>query len=619
VPARHTVLAHRYVADNPAPECGKLGIGVTRPVPQNTGVNFAAALARPRWAGGRRRGTFAAVLVTATAAATVAGASGVFGGGGVGASAGPRWLVVAEIAAALAVLAGVWAARAGGPRVVLGMAIAGAAALLPAWAAWAWLPAPLAVALVATAPLATGGITQAALAWPRATSPATHRAILSVYAAAGLAAVVYLVGYNPFADPGCVRTCADVPPLLRGVVSTATAAAATDALTMLAAAIGGYVVARFGLGRTPGWVAWSALVALAILAAGAVLRMVTWERIHVHPARVVAEAGAVAVLAAGLGTVAVDTARTRAAVERLVTRLSRPNPAASAGGRAIRDLAFAVPDEDRWVDAEGRPAPAGPSTARHVVLSDEAGPLVRLTTARPADTPEILARLSAATVLALRNAQLTAIVRARTGDVRASQRRVIATADAERQRIERDLHDGAQQRLVAVAIQLRVALASAAAPMAGELAATEALVRDALADLRHVTHGIHPRALTDEGLTAALDDLAASTDRPISWHVRLGEDEAIVGAEATMAAYSTIAATLAVVAAPGAATDADVGVTREARVLIVRVAVAATTVGDVRAALTDAADRVGAAGGQLAVTDNHDGHVVVRAVIPCGS
>jgi signal transduction histidine kinase len=586
---------------------------------QNTGVKLAAALARPRWAGGRRRGTLAAVLVSATAAATVAGAFGGFDGRAVGVGARPRWLVVAEIAAVLAVVGGAWAARAGGPRVVLGMAIAGAATLLPAWAAWAWLPAPVAVALVATGPLVTGGIAQAALAWPRAASPVTRRAILILYAVATLAAVVHIVGYNPFADPGCVRTCADVPPLLRGVVSTAAAAAATDALTVLAAAIGVYAVARFGLGRTPGWVAGSAFVALAVLAAGAALRTVTWERIQVHPARVLAETVAVTVLAAGLGTVAVGTARTHAAVERLVTRLSGPHPAPSPGGRAIRHIAFAVPNEDRWVDAEGRPAPAGPSTVRHVVLSDEAGPMARLTTARPADSLEILAGLGSATVLALRNAQLTAIVRARTADVWASQRRVIATADAERQRIERDLHDGAQQRLVAVAIQLRVALATAAPPMAGELAATEALVRDALADLRHVTHGIHPRALTDEGLLAALDDLAASTDLPISWHVRLGEDEASVGAEAAMAAYGTVAATLTVAAALGAATGAYVCLTGEARALIVRVAIPAAPAGNVRAALTDAADRVGAAGGQLTVTDNHDGHMVVRAVIPCGS
>jgi signal transduction histidine kinase len=586
---------------------------------QNTGVKLAAALARPRWAGGRRRGTLAAVLVSATAAATVAGAFGGFDGRAVGVGARPRWLVVAEIAAVLAVVGGAWAARAGGPRVVLGMAIAGAATLLPAWAAWAWLPAPVAVALVATGPLVTGGIAQAALAWPRAASPVTRRAIQFLYVVAALAAVVHLVGYNPFAEPGCVRTCADVPPLLRGVVSTAAAAAATDALTVLAAVIGGYAVARFGLRRTPDWVAWFALVALAVVAAGAVLRTVTWERIEVHPARVLAEAVAVAVLAAGLGAVALGTARTRAAVERLVAGLSGPNPAPSPGGRAIRAIAFAVPDEDRWVDAEGRPAAAGPSTARHVVLSDEAGPMVRLTTARPTDMPEILAGLGSATVLALRNAQLTAIVRARTADVRASQRRVIATADAERQRIERDLHDGAQQRLVAVAIQLRVALATAAPPMAGELAATEALVRSALVDLRRVTHGIHPRALTDEGLTAALDDLAASTDRPISWHAQLGEDEASVGAEAAMAAYSAIGATLAVAPAPGAGPGADVCVTREAGALIVRVAVAAAPVGDVRAALTYAADRVGAAGGQLTVTDNHDGQMLVRAVIPCGS
>jgi signal transduction histidine kinase len=575
-------------------------------------VNIGAARTR---AGARRRGTLAAFLATAIAAVTVAGASGLLNGGGIAVSARPQWLQVAEIAAALAVVAGVAAAHVGGPRVVLGMTIAGGAALLPALAAWTWLPAPLTIAFLSTSPLAAGGIAQAVLAWPRAASHAARRVSLFVYAISALAAVVHFGGYNPFADPGCMRTCADVPPLLQGAISTATAATATNALTVIAAAIGGYAVARFGLGRTPGWVAWSALVAFAVLAAGAIHRTVSWERIQVQPAGVVVEASAVSVLAAGLVAVMLGTARTRAAVARLVTGLSGAEPAAKATLSTIHDVAFAVPDEQRWVDANGRPAPANPSAARHVVLFDEDGPVVRIPVARRAYATGMLGDVSAATMLALRNEQLTAIVRARAEDVRASQRRVIAAADAERQRIERDLHDGAQQRLVSVAIQLRVALGTTAPPAAGELTAIEALVRDALADLRRVSHGIHPRALTDEGLPAALDDLATSKNEQISWDVRLIEEEARVGAEAAMAAYSAIVATLA---ALSAGAEAHVCVTQQGGFLVVRVAAADPIVRNIRATLVDAADRVGAAGGQLTVADNHDGHVV-KAVIPCGS
>ncbi len=81
--------------------------------------------------------------------------------------------------------------------------------------------------------------------------------------------------------------------------------------------------------------------------------------------------------------------------------------------------------------------------------------------ARPADKGEVLAGLTPATRWALRNAQLAAVARARLAEVQASQRRIVAASDAERRRIERDLHDGAQQRLVSVAFHLRVALAGA--------------------------------------------------------------------------------------------------------------------------------------------------------------
>ena len=126
----------------------------------------------------------------------------------------------------------------------------------------------------------------------------------------------------------------------------------------------------------------------------------------------------------------------------------------------------------------------------------------------------------AAAGLWLENERLHAIQLARMAEVRQSRLDIVAAAEAERRRIERDLHDGSQQRLVGLAFELRLAREAAAAT--GDRAATERLdaaeasVRDALAELRELARGIYPRALSDQGLGAALEDLADAADIPVT-------------------------------------------------------------------------------------------------------
>ncbi len=103
-------------------------------------------------------------------------------------------------------------------------------------------------------------------------------------------------------------------------------------------------------------------------------------------------------------------------------------------------------------------------------------------------------------------------------DVMASRRRVVVAADAERSRIERDLHDGAQQRLVSLALQLRLAgqLADAGAPPdRAQLDELREQADDALAELRDLARGIHPPMLAERGLVAALRSVARLADRPV--------------------------------------------------------------------------------------------------------
>ena len=141
-------------------------------------------------------------------------------------------------------------------------------------------------------------------------------------------------------------------------------------------------------------------------------------------------------------------------------------------------------------------------------------------------------------------------------------------------------------------------------------------MRDALARLRQLAHGIFPSVLADEGLGAALDELVAASDVPATLTVRVHD----VADAPAMAAYATVAAALDAVEQPSAATRAEVSVVQDGGILD-RAGGGHRRRRDRRGArLTDAADRVGALGGHLTVSDPaRDGTMTVTAVIPCGS
>jgi signal transduction histidine kinase len=443
--------------------------------------------------------------------------------------------------------------------------------LLPLWAAWSWLPGPVRAGVLAAAPLTVAGTAQVALGWPPEASASARRAGRAVVVLAGAASLAHLLGYNPFADPGCARTCDDVRPILDSVLSTKSAVAITCVLTIVA----------------------------AILAAATVLRG--------SPSSV--PRGLIGAVALTLGLLAGSLAL------RLGPRLSAPETALSDLSGAIRGVQFAVPGDARWVDPAGRDVRDAPAPGRYVVLSDESGPMLRLLLAGRADQQEALAGLTPAAWLALRNAQLAAVVKARLADVQASQRRVVAMADAERRRIERDLHDGAQQRLVSVAFHLRVALRGVDPATAAPLMSAAARVHDALAHLRELAHGIFPSVLANEGLEAALDELLAASDVPATLDIQVGN----VGADAATAAYAAVAAALANVGHPSAATQARISAVQDRDTLTVRVEVHAGSRTTGAAAFSEVADRVGALGGRFTLSSTPEDDTVVTAVIPCAS
>jgi signal transduction histidine kinase len=211
-------------------------------------------------------------------------------------------------------------------------------------------------------------------------------------------------------------------------------------------------------------------------------------------------------------------------------------------------------------------------------------------------------------------------LRARVEALQASRDRAVDSAEAERRRIERDLHDGAQQRLVALAMDLGMARAkletdpAAATALVGE-AHEEA--KRALAELRDLARGIHPAVLADRGLDAAISALAARSPVPVGVDVSTGR----LPDPVESAAYFVVAEALTNAAKHARASEIGVRITRHRDLLIVEViddgAGGADPAGG--SGLRGLADRVAGVDGHLTVTSPPGGPTVIRAELPCGS
>jgi signal transduction histidine kinase len=196
---------------------------------------------------------------------------------------------------------------------------------------------------------------------------------------------------------------------------------------------------------------------------------------------------------------------------------------AEALGDPELSLAFWVPDLGEWVDADGHPADL---SSRAVTEIDHDGVKVAAILHDPAllEEPELVRGAGAAAGLALRNQRLDAELRARYEELRASRARLVAAGDDARRRIERDLHDGAQQHLVSLALTLRLARLATEddTKAAGYIDAGIDALKQGLAELRELARGIHPAVLTERGLDAALAGLAVRSPVPVDVSVTLG-------------------------------------------------------------------------------------------------
>jgi PAS domain S-box-containing protein len=212
------------------------------------------------------------------------------------------------------------------------------------------------------------------------------------------------------------------------------------------------------------------------------------------------------------------------------------------------------------------------------------------------------------------------IEQARTEELRASRARIVAAADAARRKIERDLHDGAQQRLVTLALEVRMARARLAGDPESAAPFLERLgdeLAEASTELRELARGIHPAVLTERGLAPAITALAARAPVPVEI-LDLPDDRLPAATETT--AYFTVAEALTNVAKYARASHATVRLANEADALVVEVR--DDGVGGARATagsgLSGLADRVGACDGSLSVSSPPGEGTLVRAVLPRG-
>jgi signal transduction histidine kinase len=319
----------------------------------------------------------------------------------------------------------------------------------------------------------------------------------------------------------------------------------------------------------------------------------------------------------------------RGMVAGLVVELGRPSASADlrqALARALGDpsleLAFWFAAERCYVDGDGEAVklPDHDSGRRSTFVERDGQPIaVLLHDPVLEHNVELVSSVCAAASLALENERLQAELRARLVELRASRARLVEATDSERRRIERDLHDGTQQRLVSIAMSL--GLLESRLP--GEATAVQPLVREArealalaLQELRELTHGINPPLLTERGLPAALDELCRRASLPT--HLDLALDRRLPD-QIESSAYFMASEALTNAAKHSHATEVRVQASYEGQSLTLEVtddgiggAIAAGGSG-----LRGLADRVEALGGRFTVSSPPGRGTKLRAEFPC--
>ena len=316
-------------------------------------------------------------------------------------------------------------------------------------------------------------------------------------------------------------------------------------------------------------------------------------------------------------------------VEQFATRLRNdrepPERIGAVLAEALRDpglvVAFPRLRDDEWLDPYGAPI-KGPLACATTVVGPAGEPTALLLHDPALDQdPDVLGAVSAAARLPLEIARLRVEVRGQLEDVRASRARIVAAQDAERLRVERDIHDGAQQRLVALALTLQVARrrheSGGGVDVGPLLEQTSAELGAAVEDLRELARGVYPAVLREDGLAEALRALARRTPVP----VRVMADLPRLPGGIEAAAYFLASEAVTNAVRHAGAGELTINAEYDGRRL--RVSVTDDGVGgadpSLGSGLAGLADRVAALGGTMRLESNVDRGTSVIGELPCES
>jgi signal transduction histidine kinase len=562
------------------------------------------------------------------------------GAGALAIAAGPgRSLTYAGrsgVAATLFLAAGLTLAAAGlmlspgtrSCRIAALVVLASVAWFAPAFVAWQNGP-PLArsLALIFTG-FALPLVAHVALAYPggRADSPSAYPLLAAMYLEAVVAAFALALFRDPYFDSSCRANCTVNSFLVHSLPSLVHAVEVADRWFVVVAALAvmAMCVGRLLRASRPARARLAPVaVPVAAFAGAAASRAIALQSLAVEDpyntalfAIFVVSSSALILLGLGLIFSVVRAQAERRVVERIVASLGdapAPGELQAALSRALHDpglrIAYWLDAAARYVDAEGRavpePAPAPGRTVTRLVEGERTVGLI----SHAGAAGELEGQIGPAIRLGLENERLQAEVLARLEELRASRTRIVETADRARIALERDLHDGAQQRLLAVSYDIRLAHSSAAAETdgaaAGALARAIEQTHDAIEELRELARGIFPAVLTEAGLTAALHTLADTASLPVEID-RVDDHRYPAAVEA--AAYFAVAEAIDNAARRGA-DHAAVAVFRDDRRLVVMINDNGRQRSSPMVTLTD---RVGALGGNVTPCENGR-----RVEIPC--
>ena len=323
-----------------------------------------------------------------------------------------------------------------------------------------------------------------------------------------------------------------------------------------------------------------------------------------------------------------DARLAKAGVGELLVQL-RANPAPDLRellARALRDptlsLIYWLPQYGSWADQDGNPMTLpGPETDRRVTIVKQNGEQIAALVydATLGEEPDLVEAVSAAAGIALENGRLEAELRARLQELHGSRTRVVEAQQNERRRLERDLHDGAQQRLVALALELGMLAEQADTDPATQtrLKRARSEVSESLNELRDVARGLHPAVVSGHGLAVALESLATVTPLEVELKTdglpRLPE-------RLEVAAYYVVSESLTNAAKHAQASRVSVEVRVDEDTLIAEIIDDGIGGADSErgTGLRGLADRVEALDGRLRIWSAAGSGTHVRAEIPCG-